>query len=233
MLRSRFAADKRKSRRMRVTKHKSASVSKVAGDSAKTDLRALRTGKRIDAAFVALLHRRGYGNIRVSDITRKADVGRATFYAHYSSKNELLRAQFNRIVVPMLAIRASASCPLDASALFGHVQSARQIYKSLMGPHAGEGARVLQECFERRVEEALAARGEGPGVKWGSTDEVRVILARFVASTLLAVVECFVETGAGESPKEMQRIFGTLVGGGLAAFEGGVAGKSGEGTEFV
>src|SRR5438552_2594273 len=108
------------------TKHKSASVSKSPRDrmkdGTKKDQRVVRTRKRVDAAFVELLHRRAYGNIRVSDITRKAGVGRATFYAHYSSKDDLLRSQFNRIVAPMLVMTPGDACPLDATALFAHLQ---------------------------------------------------------------------------------------------------------------
>jgi AcrR family transcriptional regulator len=70
---------------MAVTKQKSASVSQRRASQRK-DERVRRTRMRIDAAFVDLLHRRAYGNIRVSEIVKKAGVGRPTFYAHYSTK---------------------------------------------------------------------------------------------------------------------------------------------------
>jgi hypothetical protein len=37
-----------------------------------------------------------------------------------------------------------------------------------------------------------------------------------VASSLFAVIECFVEANASESPEGLQAMFGDLVGGGLA-----------------
>ena len=88
---------------MALIKHKSVSVSHVHGEreSKKKDERVVRSRKRLDAAFVELLHRRAYGNMRVSDIAKKAGVGRATFYAHYPSKDHLLRSQFDRFVAPM------------------------------------------------------------------------------------------------------------------------------------
>lgn len=182
------------------------------------DRRALRTRERIDAAFVELLHRRAYGNIRVSDITRKADVGRATFYAHYFSKDDLLRSQFDRRVAPMLVIKASNACPLDASAFFAHVLSSPRIYKALTGPHAGGAPRVLRECFELRAEAALALRGRDPHKLPGRFIQQKAILTRFIASSLLTVIECSIETNAGESASDLQAVFDSLVGGGLSAF---------------
>lgn len=167
----------------------------------------VRTGKQIDAAFVELLHRRAYGDIRVSDITRKAHVGRATFYAHYASKDELLRSQFGRIVAPMLAIR-NGRCPLEATAFFLHVQTSPRIYKALVAsPTAGNAPRIIRECFEDRVAEALATAC--------FADTQQPMIKRFVASSLFAVTECWVERGAVESPHEIQELFSRLVGEGL------------------
>ncbi len=177
----------------------------------------VRTRKQIDAAFVELLHRRPYGSIRVSDIARKAGVGRATFYAHYSSKDELLRSQFSRIVIPMLATKLEGACPLNASAFFAHVRTAPQIYKALMSsPDAGRGPIILRECFEEHVRKALRSpesNSSGSGEKF---DVQKTVTARFVASSLFAVVECSLESSGRQSPQELQDIFQRLVGGGLS-----------------
>jgi len=201
---------------MALIKHKSASVSNVRRDSGrqdrekseKKDQRVVRTRQQLDAAFVALLHRRAYGNIRVSDIIRKAGVGRATFYAHYSSKDDLLWSQFDRIVLPMLVIKRGDACPLDATALFAHLQAAPQIYRGLIaGPEAGGGPRIMQQCFEARIREAIKL---GFGVE-------ETMITRFVASSLLVVSESSVENSERLPPQEVQAIFARLVGGALAA----------------
>ncbi len=203
---------------MALIKQKSASVSDVRGnssDSAEKDRRVIRTRAQIDGAFIELLHRRSYGNIRVSDITKKAGVGRATFYAHYSSKDDLLSSQFRRIVAPMLVARRDAGCPLDAVTFFAHVTSSPRIYKALMGPNAGKAPRVLRECIEERVKQSLmAGSAQDRGVGF---DLREAIITRFVSSSLLAVIECWVESNGHESPQGLQAIFSNLVGGGLAA----------------
>ena len=207
---------------MAVPKQKSASVSHVQRGS-KKDERAVRTRKQLDAAFVELLQRRAYGNIWVSDIAKKAGVGRATFYAHYCSKDELLQSQFNRIVAPMLAVKQDDPCLLDASALLRHVQTSPRLFKALVaGREAGSGPRVLRECFEERVRKALESRDGSSQVGGPSLAAQRAIVTRAVASSLLAVIACWVESSMSEPAEEVQGIFSKLVGGGLMAL--GVAG---------
>jgi len=201
---------------MELIKHKSATVSDVDRNSANRDRRVLRTREQLDAAFVDLLHRRSYANIRVSDIARKAGVGRATFYAHYASKDDLLLSQFRRIVAPMLVARPRDACPLDAIAFFAHVTASPRIYKALMGPEAGEAPRILRDCIEQRVRQSL---GEGDVQPDAVNADVRkTIVSRFVASSLLAVIECSIQGKACESPQSLQVIFSELVGGGLSLF---------------
>ena len=169
------------------------------------DARTIRTRRRIDAAFVELLFRRSYGGIRVSDITRKAGVGRATFYAHYAAKDDLLRSQFERGVGPMIIASPADPCLLDAVRFFDHVRNAGHIYKALMGPHAGSAPRVLRGCFESRARQALALDpGYTPGLKHDA-------LARFVASSLITITECWLERGARETPQQVQALFASLV----------------------
>jgi|SRR5208283_4012306 len=198
------------------TKHKSATVSDLDRNRANRDRRVLRTRQQLDSAFVELLHRRSYGNIRVSDITRKAGVGRATFYAHYASKDDLLMSQFRRIVAPMLIATPRDACPLDATHFFAHVTGSARIYKALMGSEAGKAPRILRECIEQRVRQSLGAGDAQLGSV--SADVRPTIISRFVATSLLAVIECSIEGKAGESPESLQLIFSKLAGGGLSRF---------------
>lgn len=195
---------------MVVAKRNSTSVSHRRRNERK-DARILRTRARIDAAFVQLLHRRAYGDIRVSDITKKAGVGRATFYAHYSAKDDLLRSQFERIVAPMLIASPDASPLVDASPLFAHIRSAPHLYQALMGPSGGSAPRVLRDCFETRARNALLLdQGSRPGLQQSA-------MPRFVASSLLAIIECWLEQGARETPQQLQALFASLVSPGLRA----------------
>ena len=68
------------------------------------DRRIAKTRKAIFAAFDALIVKNDYVKISVQNIIDEADIGRSTFYEHFETKDELLRAKctdlFEHIFVP-------------------------------------------------------------------------------------------------------------------------------------
>ncbi|HER2874996.1 TPA: TetR/AcrR family transcriptional regulator, partial [Streptococcus pyogenes] len=55
------------------------------------DRQIKKTKTAIYSAFIALLQKKEYSKITVRDMITLANVGRSTFYAHYESKEMLLK----------------------------------------------------------------------------------------------------------------------------------------------
>ena len=55
------------------------------------DRRQKKTRENIFKAFIELLSKKHYNNITVGEIIERADVGRATFYSHFETKDFLLK----------------------------------------------------------------------------------------------------------------------------------------------
>src|SRR5262245_35977421 len=54
------------------------------------DRRVQRTQRLLQDALISLIEERGYEDLSVQDIIDRANVGRATFYAHFDNKEDLL-----------------------------------------------------------------------------------------------------------------------------------------------
>ena len=110
-----------------------------------------------------------------------------------------------------LSIRPSAGdrAGIDATDVFAHLGSAQHFYKAFMGPNGGSAPHVLRECFEARIRQILVLD------PLASASFKESITARFVASSLMAVLECWMERGARETPQQVQATFADLVGPGL------------------
>jgi AcrR family transcriptional regulator len=63
----------------------------------KTDPRVKRTRALIQQAFLQLFSEKEFQSITVQDITQKAEINRATFYAHYPDKFALLEASIHQV----------------------------------------------------------------------------------------------------------------------------------------
>jgi len=178
------------------------------------DPRVEKTRVALTAAFIGLMSRRTYDRIRVSDITRKAGVGRGTFYAHFSSKDDLLRSELDRVVLPMVVELREAPFLVDCTMLFAHIQHGRAIYRSLTaGASRSLTERIVQDALEHRLA-AIVAQRRTCGADEAATP---AFAARFVASTLLTLIAWSLEQAVSPAPVELQHTFQALVGGALGS----------------
>src|SRR5713226_7910041 len=61
------------------------------------DRRITRTRATLQYALNSLILKKGYDAITIQDICDAANVGRSTFYAHYTSKDDLKRKGFEKL----------------------------------------------------------------------------------------------------------------------------------------
>ncbi|MBQ2961118.1 MAG: TetR/AcrR family transcriptional regulator C-terminal domain-containing protein [Oscillospiraceae bacterium] len=119
------------------------------------DRRQKKTRDAIFAAFRKLLERKPYENITVQEIIDEADIGRSTFYAHFETKDELLRSMctdifhhvFNQ-ALPKEAEEDYSSGIRNLELKLGHVLYHLDEHRSeLRGILSGNSARLFMSYF--------------------------------------------------------------------------------------
>jgi AcrR family transcriptional regulator len=134
------------------------------------------TRQRIIDSAVDLLHRVGYGSLRVDDIAEHAGVGKGTFYHHFASKQDVLLAFFERVARNIGDVEAQiADAELDypskvalrmrlwlePSRHWDRIVTFARIMAGSGTPEIAEGARQvfrsLVDAGKRDIEQAMRA----------------------------------------------------------------------------
>jgi AcrR family transcriptional regulator len=174
------------------------------------DRRVRRTRGLLRDAFLSLMAEKGYEALSVQDVIRRADVGRSTFYAHYSDKSDLLQDSLAEMR-SMLTVRPPAgerARPLRFSLeMLRHVADQPTLVRALLtGPAT---TKVLEQLEAQLVDMALADLRALPGA--GAASRVPIELAaRSVVASFLATMRWWVENDFAESPEAAERLFQTM-----------------------
>lgn len=199
------------------------------GAGSRTHRRVLRTRAGIEDAFVALVLERGIDAVSVEDVAERADVAKATFYAHYHNKEAVLAAVFARLTADLadrLAYRDGPWSRLRRGALtaaFEHAREMADLYRvCLTDPHVrADYTRRLREGAERDIRARLAALGQQPRVPVP-------VLATAFAGAHVSILEAWLSgTISGTAAQVAAMELDALVGGlawaqGLSAEEVGL-----------
>ena len=92
--------------------------SEIMVEQQKVDKRILRTRQGLSKAFLEVLEEKGFQKMTVQDITARANVNRATFYAHYEDKYDL----FNTIIDYSFQQKIDSKIPAHAEFNLGNLR---------------------------------------------------------------------------------------------------------------
>ena len=123
-------------------------------DEEKLDPRVKRTRQMLDEAFIALLAEKGFDAINVQDITARAGVNRATFYAHFQDKFDLLDYSIREAFRQEIKTRLLASCHFSVENLH-HLIVAVCEFTHNLSSHCVPAQRQFEPLVENQVKEQL------------------------------------------------------------------------------
>ena len=182
----------------------------------KSDRRAMRSKRLIMEAWRELVLEKEYKKITVSDIVERADIGRATFYAHFEDKDDLGRYMFQQL---LSQVEAQIQEILDENssgnelgqqlvpslALFRIAEEKYPWFKrNATNPRTG--LVMFVKPLGQRLKRELDAMDLPPR----SDDISTEIIAQFLVSGLISLVTDWVMNDMPSPPEEMDRIYQSL-----------------------
>jgi AcrR family transcriptional regulator len=112
----------------------------------KEDRRVQRTQRLLREALVALIREKGFEALSVQEIIDRANVGRATFYAHFDNKEDLLASGFDELRASLKERQKDALAHGSgieerafafSHAMIAHVNDYRDVFRAMVGKRSG------------------------------------------------------------------------------------------------
>ena len=173
------------------------------------DRRQQKTRKAVFEAFTGLLEKKPYSRISVQEIIDRANIGRSTFYAHFETKDELLRALCTEIFEHVFSDELERERTHDFSSrkkdgrgelthILYHLDDSRPYIRSILSCESSE-------MFMKHFKEYLGKLFEGELEKY-SSDVPRDYMLNHMVCDFAETVRWWMDNGK-YSAEEISRFF--------------------------
>lgn len=180
------------------------------------DRRIARTRALLQQALHPLILKKGYEAITIKDICDAANVGRSTFYAHYKSKDDLMRSHLEPLRKLLVdRQREALARPGDlkdrsfafSAAMFEHARDHKSHYQALVGGRGGTiSLGVIRRILSDLVRGELAATAGK-----NSADAIpRELVVQYLVGAFMAVLTWWLDGGTKLPPQRIDAIFRRL-----------------------
>lgn len=121
------------------------------------DRRVQRTQQLLRAALLSLIEEKGFEALTVQDIIDRANVGRATFYAHFDNKEDLLVSGFDGLRAALKELQRQAQAQRSgpdeqlfafSHEMFAHIAEYRRVFRAMVGKRSGA---LVQQLLNKIV----------------------------------------------------------------------------------
>ena len=185
------------------------------------DRRVGRTTKALHHALISLILKKTYEAITIQEICEAANVGRSTFYAHYTSKDDLHQRGIENL--RKVLTDGPGDAPIDNSdtrgrglsfsrRLFEHAQDRKDLFRALAGNRGGV---VTLAAIRRIISDVVRNELAETAGKNPADNMPRELIVQFIVGACMAVLTWWLDKGAKLPPAKIDAMFRRLAGEGL------------------
>ena len=182
------------------------------------DRRQRKTRQAIFTAFTALLAKKDFNDITVGEIIEKADIGRATFYAHFETKDYLLKEFCRELFCHLFDTEGTEDCGHDhifhcdgADSVFLHLfRHLQQNDNNILLLLSSKNNELFLHYFRHDLESLVQTHLP----LFASRKSPRIpdsFWTQHIISTFIQTVSWWVENGLKETPEKITEYFFAVV----------------------
>jgi AcrR family transcriptional regulator len=156
------------------------------------DRRIQRTRQLLHGSLMGLIQEKGFEGLSVQDIIDRANVGRATFYAHFDSKEDLLASGIENLRESLKERQRQARSAGGSDErlfafgreLFTHANEHRTVFRAMVGKRSGA---VVQQLLQKMLVDLV--REEVKGTCAGKANETPIeAVSQFIGGGLFGLL---------------------------------------------
>ncbi len=182
------------------------------------DRRQQKTRAAIFAAFSTLLSEKNYSKITVQEIIDSANIGRTTFYAHFETKDDLLKAVceelFEHIIYSAMDCAHTHGLYSDMSApesVFCHLlQHLKENDNNILTLLSCESSEIFLRYFKNSLNELVQNRIVKQNRKV-NMDIPQDFLINHISGSFVEMVMWWIKGNMKQSPEELDEYFRAVI----------------------
>jgi len=179
----------------------------------KVDPRVRRTRRLLREAMVSLVMEKDYGSVTIRDVTERAEVAYITFFRHFESLDELLMEVLDEGLAELRGHIETLAKQSDASALetegrliFEYIKQKADLFRILL---KSQSVSRIRKKIVRTIA-VIFQQSCAPLAR--SNSQVTVdILSNHIATSLLSLIEWWLENNMKPAPAEMGKVYKNLI----------------------
>ncbi len=177
------------------------------------DRRQQKTRDAIFSAFSSLLAEKNFNQISVQEIIDKANIGRTTFYAHFETKEYLLKELceelFGHIVDTAKGIKSHShySCDFKDDSVFLHLLNHLEKNElNILELLSSENNEIFLKYFKENLKELIISQYKNTG-KLKNSSLPEDYLINHISSTFVETVSWWINNKMKNSPETITKYF--------------------------
>ena len=179
--------------------------------SESTDRRTLRTKKVLKQALLELLKKQDISKVTVKELSHQADIGRGTFYLHYTDPYDLLDHVMDELLAELSGPydRIIANWEEDGllaylENIWRHVYENKDAFKILMSPRSG--TQLMERTRQYCLKGAMSMLHQSQPM-----DTAAIYNIVYIISGALAIFQRWLEEDTPIPPEELAILMRKLI----------------------